>query len=263
LIYFINNKRLKSLSHYAKLMLSDIVSKLSSNVVRIDVKINDQWGNGSGVLIDDKGTILTCDHVVRPQDLTAQYIRVAKGKEPAVQAELIKFDSYHDAALIRSSEFKINGDLKHACYEEVKVGQDCFTLGFPVRLPQLTLTKGTISAKGKGLGSKFLFELIQIDARINRGNSGGPVFMSTGHLIGIVTMKYIPFLQEMDQLVTEVEKLPVAPKIINELYGFDLGDFFNRFNTSMHKISDALQLVQVGIGWVIPISVLDKFLNYK
>jgi len=56
-------------------------------------------------------------------------------------------------------------------------------------LPHLTLTKGTISAKGKGLGSKFQFELIQIDARINRGNSRGPVFLDTGHLIGIVTMK--------------------------------------------------------------------------
>jgi len=127
----------------------------------------------------------------------------------------------------------------------------------------LTLTKGTISAKGKGLGSKFQFELIQIDARINRGNSGGPVFLDTGHLIGIVTMKYIPFFQEMDQLVREVEKLPVVPKNMDELQGFDLGGFFNRFNTSIRKISDALQLVQVGIGWVIPITVFDKFLNYK
>jgi len=127
----------------------------------------------------------------------------------------------------------------------------------------LTLTKGTISAKGKGLGSKFQFELIQIDARINRGNSRGPVFLDTGHLIGIVTMKYIPFFQEMDQLVREVEKLPVVPKNMDELQGFDLGGFFNRFNTSIRKISDALQLVQVGIGWVIPITVFDKFLNYK
>ena len=127
----------------------------------------------------------------------------------------------------------------------------------------MTLTKGTISAKGKGLGSKFQFELIQIDARINRGNSRGPVFLDTGHLIGIVTMKYIPFFQEMDQLVREVEKLPVVPKNMDELQGFDLGGFFNRFNTSIRKISDALQLVQVGIGWVIPITVFDKFLNYK
>jgi len=40
-------------------MLSDIVSKLSSHVVRVDVRIKDQCGNGSGLLIDDKGTILT------------------------------------------------------------------------------------------------------------------------------------------------------------------------------------------------------------
>jgi hypothetical protein len=67
----------------------------------------------------------------------------------------------------------------------------------------------------------------------------------------------------MDQLVREVEKLPVVPKNMDELQGFDLGGFFNRFNTSIRKISDALQLVQVGIGWVIPITVFDKFLNYK
>jgi S1-C subfamily serine protease len=98
--------------------------------------------------------------------------------------------------MMQRSEFKINGDIKHACYEEVKVGQDCFALGFPVRLPHLTFTKGTISAKGKGLENNFLFEIIQIDARINKGNSGGPVFWNTGQLIGIVTMKYFPFCKK-------------------------------------------------------------------
>ena len=112
-------------------MLSDIVSKLSSNVVRVDVRIKDQWGNGSGVLIDDKGTILTCDHVVRPQGLTGQDILVVRENELPVQAELIKHDPYYDAALIRISDFKgYSDDLEYAPYEEVKLGQDCFALVF-------------------------------------------------------------------------------------------------------------------------------------
>jgi putative serine protease PepD len=112
-------------------MLSDIVSKLSSNVVRVDVRIKNQWGNGSGVLIDDKGTILTCDHVVRPQGLTVQDIMVVRENELPVQAELIKHDPYYDAALIRISDFKgYSDDLEYAPYEEVKLGQDCFALVF-------------------------------------------------------------------------------------------------------------------------------------
>ena len=63
-----------------------------------------------------------------------------------------------------------------------------------------------ISAKGTGLIPQFMFNLIQIDARVNDGNSGGPVFdAQTGNLIGILTMKYIPFKDKITELYNSVK----------------------------------------------------------
>jgi len=79
----------------------------------------------------------------------------------------------------------------------VYVGEDCFVLGYLIGLNHLTLSRGVISAKGIGLVNRFIFDTIQIDARVNYGNIGGAVFdAETGDLIGILTMKYIPFIDK-------------------------------------------------------------------
>jgi hypothetical protein len=96
-------------------------------------------------------------------------------------------------------------------------------LGYPIGLSHLTLTKGVISAKGKGLVNQFPFEMIQIDARVNHGNSGGPVFSDTG---SIVSLKYIPFLEKIKTLNETVENLPVAPHQVHtgdDYFDVDIG----------------------------------------
>jgi S1-C subfamily serine protease len=236
-------------------MDTEVVEKASLNVVRVDVKVKGQWGNGSGLLIDENGTILTCDHVIHPNGLHTEDISVVKQNELSKTVEIIKSDQYHDLAVIRVRDFKINGTLKHVNYDEIKVGQDSFVLGYPIGLPHLTLTRATISAKGKGLVNRFQFDVVQIDARVNRGNSGGPLFNDKGEVVGIVTMKYIPFLDKIGDLRSYVNSIPKYSSYSLKIpyINISITEFIDSIHDATRRMTEALNIVQVGIGWVIPI----------
>lgn len=240
-------------------MNNSVIDKITPNVVRIDVSLNGINGNGTGLLIDKKGTILTCAHVIQPEGIDADSIKIVRDKE--YDPEIIKLDADSDIAILRVKNLEGHADFLN--YNEVHMGEDCFIAGYPLRLSHLSLSKGTISAKGKWLGTKFPFELFQIDARINYGNSGGPVYQaSTGKVIGIVTAKYIPFLTQVDELrnfVRTIPQMPLDPHVV--IQGINIGAFFNYVNESVRLISDSLMLVQVGIGWVIPIERVLRFME--
>ena len=241
-------------------MLTELVKSLYDNVVMVEVKLEEVWGNGSGLIIDDE-TILTCDHVVRRNGKTPEEILITKGGKLKKASEIMKFDDFHDLALITNEGLEASSYPPHASYEEVGIGAECFALGYPIGLSHLTLTKGVISAKGEGVVKQFPFGVIQIDARVNHGNSGGPVFSDTGSLIGIVSLKYIPFLEKIKTLNEMVENLPVAPHQVHQgddYFEVDTGSFYNQVNNSLKMLCKALLDVQVGIAWVVPIGKLDK-----
>ena len=73
--------------------------------------------------------------------------------------------------------------------------------------------------------------------------------LKSGKVIGIVSMKYVPFLEKVEDLQSFVAGLPVAPTKGVALMGVDWGAFFNYVNESIRRIVDSLLLVQVGIGW--------------
>jgi S1-C subfamily serine protease len=240
-------------------LLSEVVKKVYSNVVKVDVKVNGEWGNGSGLVIDKEGTILTCEHVVCPRGRDAEFVGVSQGKEMSKEVEIVKRDKNCDAALLEAKHLSVNENIKPRNFEQVNIGDDCFVLGYPIGLNHLTLSRGVVSAKGIGLVKQFMFNLIQIDARVNYGNSGGPVFdTETSELIGILTMKYIPFLDTIEKLHDTVTKIRTNIKQPDSLTGIDLGKFFNTTHVSLQEISHALTLVQIGIGWVIPIDILNR-----
>lgn len=132
------------------------------------------------------------------------------------------------------------------------MGYEGFILGFPIGISHLTLTKAAVSAKGIGLETRFQFELIQVDARVNHGNSGGPLFTDKGEVAGIVTLKYIPFLEAISELHEFVKSLPLIPEGVI-ISGVKVGPFVNYVNEGIKRMTNALDIVQVGIGWVIPI----------
>ncbi len=141
---------------------------------------------GSGVIIDDTGLIMTAAHVVE----TANVIKVKLHNDNTYDAEIIRSIPSADIALIRITE-QVPG-LRAATLNpgsnEVKIGHQVYVIGAPLGIEH-SLSSGYISGflNRNILSNGHMAKFIQTDAAINHGNSGGPIFSMTGHVIGIVS----------------------------------------------------------------------------
>tara|TARA_Y100000589_G_scaffold226868_1_gene214389 strand:- start:2429 stop:3535 length:1107 start_codon:yes stop_codon:yes gene_type:complete len=144
-------------------------------------------GQGSGVLIDENGLILTNAHVVDRVDQV--YVTLADGTN--YDGKVLGTDSITDLALVRienviKSDFAPMGDS-----EELEVGDWAIALGTPYGLEK-TVTLGIVSSLHRDINSLGFsdkrLDLIQTDAAINPGNSGGPLVNENGEVIGINTL---------------------------------------------------------------------------
>ncbi len=151
-------------------------------------------GQGSGVIIDRRGLVVTNNHVI---DGAAQ-VHVGLKDGRTFVGEVVGSDEATDIAVIRLDA----SDLPAAELgdsESLKVGQFVLAIGNALALPGgPTVSTGVVSAKGRPLpGTDFIFEgLLQTDAAVNPGNSGGPLADLGGSVIGITTMM-IPYAQGM------------------------------------------------------------------
>jgi len=139
-------------------------------------------GQGSGVIVDQKGYILTNNHVVGGAD----EIKVKLADKREFEAKLVGADDRSDVAVI-----KIDGkDLPAAAVgdsDALEVGEWVLAIGNPFGLDQ-TVTAGVISAKGRSHVVDIQYQdFIQTDAAINPGNSGGPLIDLDGRVVGINT----------------------------------------------------------------------------
>jgi 2-alkenal reductase len=146
----------------------------------------DQQVSGSGVIIMPDGHILTNNHVVEDaQNLT---VVLADGEQRP--AKLVGADKFADIAII-----KIDGTVPAAAglgnSDKLVAGESVIAIGSPLGDLKNTVTVGVISATGRSLDSGNgyqLMDMIQTDAAINHGNSGGPLVDLAGEVIGINTM---------------------------------------------------------------------------
>ena len=134
---------------------------------------------GSGFIVDNKGFIVTNDHVVAG----ARKIEVIFHDNTKTKARLVGRDEASDVALIKvsASDRLIPADLGDS--DKVQVGQLAFALGAPFGLDR-TFTVGIISAKQRRVDNSR-YSRIQTDASINVGNSGGPLLNVFGEVVGI------------------------------------------------------------------------------
>lgn len=152
----------------------------------------DNTSMGSGFIISDDGLIVTNQHVVgnNPSEIS---IYTSSGEE--FSAELVGSDELTDLALLR-----INGDeefpyVEFSDSDDIVVGEWAIALGNPFGLfddGNPTVTVGVVSAKNRDFRSdpqnpRIYIDMIQTDAAINRGNSGGPLLNSRGEVIGVNT----------------------------------------------------------------------------
>lgn len=158
-----------------------------------------EMGMGSGVIISEKGYILTNEHVSGQKNSTC-YVTMEDGKN--FNANVVWSDSNLDLSIIKINMKCINfsrlGDS-----DAVKVGETVYAIGNPIGFEfQKTVTSGIISALNRTILFKessdkndakeneiYMSNLIQTDATINPGNSGGPLINNNGEIIGINTVK--------------------------------------------------------------------------
>ncbi len=152
-----------------------------------------QVGAGTGFLVSSDGYIVTNRHVV--EDEKAQYtvfLNDEKHQGEKAVAEVLALDPSNDLAIL-----KINKDnlpyLEFADSQEIKIGQTAITIGYALGEFDNTVSKGVVSglarsivaSRGFGYRGERLYNLIQSDAAINLGNSGGPMLNIEGQVIGV------------------------------------------------------------------------------
>ncbi len=182
--------------------VTQAVEKLSESIVSVQsMRLERRFfgivpleGQGSGIILDKRGLIVTNNHVIDG----ANQVHVSLKDGRTFTGEVVGSDEATDVAVIRLDADDLPAaDLGDS--EMLRVGQFVLAIGNALALPGgPTVSMGVLSAKGRPLpGTDFIFEgLLQTDAAVNPGNSGGPLADLDGRIIGITTMM-IPYAQGM------------------------------------------------------------------
>ena len=141
-----------------------------------------QHGNGSGVIIDGEGHILTNNHVIEG----AENVRVALTDGREFDARIVGRDPKTDLAVLQVDVTEPLPVATLGSSDALRVGDWVMAIGNPFGLSH-TVTAGIVSGKGRIIGAGPYDDFIQTDASINPGNSGGPLFNMHGEVVGINT----------------------------------------------------------------------------
>ncbi len=172
--------------------IAGIAARALPGVVTIHVRGGGEGGTGTGFVLDDKGHILTNNHVVQPAGSDGSISVTFNGGQTA-KATLVGRDGGYDLAVIKVSGVSGLTPLPLGNSDSVRVGDSVVAIGAPFDLAG-TVTTGIISAKERPItaggkkqdGSDISYvDALQTDAPINPGNSGGPLMDSSARVIGI------------------------------------------------------------------------------
>jgi S1-C subfamily serine protease len=164
--------------------ISRAVELIGPSVAQITVGANGRGGQGSGFVISPDGLIVTNNHVVAD----AKSVRVRMQDGVASEARVLGRDPDTDIALIRTdTSLGVAAPLGNSKY--LKRGQIAVAIGNPLGF-EWTVTAGVISALGRSMraqNGRLIDDVVQTDAALNPGNSGGPLISSAGEVIGVNT----------------------------------------------------------------------------
>ena len=142
---------------------------------------------GSGFIIDASGYVVTNNHVI--DHATSINVKLADGSE--YKAEIVGTDELTDLAVLKIESDTALPAVPFGNSDKAEVGDWVMAVGNPFGLGG-TVTAGIISARGRNIQAGPYDDFLQIDAPINKGNSGGPLFNLDGEVIGVNTAIYSP-----------------------------------------------------------------------
>lgn len=181
--------------------ISDAVDKLYDATVIVKVGSSESniqgWGSGVVYKTDDHyGYILTNHHVVEDMN----YVQIVFSNKSEVEGTIVGSDQYADIAVVKVPLKSVIAVAEIGSSDDLRVGDTVFAIGTPIQLTySFTVTRGilsgkdrmvaTTSSKNGSIYDAWYMNLLQIDASINSGNSGGPLANSNGLVVGINNSK--------------------------------------------------------------------------
>ena len=163
-------------------------------LIKAQVRASNMFGqsavgtsSGSGFILSENGYVATNHHVVDG----ATKVNVIMHDGPEYTATLIGSDDTNDVALLKINEDVTLQPVEIGSSDELSVGDQVIAIGNPLGELTSTLTVGYVSAKERSISTEgATINMIQTDAAINSGNSGGPLFNAKGQVVGITTAKF-------------------------------------------------------------------------
>jgi serine protease Do len=192
---------------------------------------------GSGFIIDADGTIVTNNHVVKD----AKSVSVTLDDGTKLPAKVIGTDPRTDIAVLKIDAHKQLPYIQLGDSANVKPGQWVVAMGNPFGLGG-TVTAGIVSASGRDIGAGPYDQFIQVDAPINQGNSGGPLFTQDGKVVGMNTAILSPsggsigigFAIPSDMIHTVVAQLAKSGKVTRGYIGVEAQQVTDTMAKAMH-----------------------------
>ena len=231
--------------------LSASVEKVYDAVMMIkNYKDNQIQSTGSGFVykIDaEYGYILTNHHVVSE----ATKIVLVRSDDKEIEATVLGSDEYLDLAVLRIAKEDVIDKAVIATSEDSKLGDTVFTIGSPLGYEYRgTVTDGILSGKDRmvtvsigGNTNDYVMKVLQTNAAVNPGNSGGPLVNAKGEVIGIISLKLVQtevenmgFAIPIEYAMSHIDSLEKGQAIIRPMLGI-----------SMINVSDTYSLYRSGI----------------
>lgn len=212
-----NKKTLSTVEIYDK------VSPATVAIYLVD-QASESVSAGSGFIISEDGYIVTNAHVIEnASDKTELKVYIG-GQEEAYEAGIVGTDIQTDIAVIKISSDEPLPTVTLGDSDVLQNGELAIAIGNPLGTLQGTITVGVISGMERPMNTKgYSMKLIQTDASVNEGNSGGPLVNSFGEVIGVVNAKIgtaegLGFAIPISSIKSNIESIIVNGKVINRPY---------------------------------------------
>jgi len=222
---------------------SEVVKRALPSIVNVKVTALTQGvlgpregkGQGSGVIIDSEGIIITNNHVV--QDATEVRVVFNDQEHDAMDGTVVGVDPERDLAVVQVKADDLT-PIEIGRSDALELGDDVIAIGYPLGLGGVTVTKGIVSGQNRTIkipvpdGETLRFTgLLQTDAAINPGNSGGALIDVNGRLIGVnsaaalaAAAEDIGFAIEIDSALPVIEQILEEPLQEHAWLGVSVGD---------------------------------------
>ena len=233
--------------------IADAVEKLYDAVVVVGSYKNGVLSSsGTGFVYDEDDKyayILTNSHVID----SATSIKVKFTNDAIENVELVGNDSYSDIAVLKVAKDKVLKIAEIGTNENLRVGDTVFAIGAPLDNEySWTVTRGILSGKDRLVdvsvsntaSADWVMSVIQTDAAINSGNSGGPLANSNGEVIGVTNMKLVSdgvegmgFAIPIEDAINYAKQLRENGKIERPFIGISMLDSSDTFNLARYRIT--------------------------